>query len=1076
MSAFARQRDWRSVVQTVTATAGFAYGVIGADIHVQGDGTPLYVLENYSCPAVIDPNWLRELPSRMLSARFTVVRFTGRESEQDQLRNWSQTGLRLAARWLHAPGGQGKTRLAARVAEELIDAGWKVVTVTHGPGAILPPPGSQDMRLGKAPGLLLIIDYADRWPLAHLTQLFSNALLHQSATPTRVLLLARSADAWSGVCHELGKHQAGTSRQFLESLPDDPEQRTGAFIIARDSFAKQYGMLDPSVVVSPAQLNQPDYGLTLTLHMAALVAVDAHVHGRRLPQDTFGLTSYLLTRERAHWTHLYENRAEGLEFQTPPSVMSRAVFTAALSGPVNQLVGKTILDGLDLQLHSEQILTDHSTCYPPVDPKRPTVLEPLYPDRLAEDFLGVTMPGHDTDQPAQAWARVTAATLLSRSADQTPAAYTPRAITFLASATERWPNLGETFLYPLLRRDPQLAVDAGSAALTTLAAVDQIAMDVLEAIERRFPAERERNVDLDVGMAAVVRRLTDHRLAMTEEPGERAQLQFNLGLRFSNAGDDQQALKATEDAVEIYRTLAAAESQAFEPHLASALNNLGATLGLLGRHKEALSATEEAVNIRRRLAAAGDPEALALLPGNLDNLGHQLSSLGHPEKALPVTSDAVEVYRLLAASAPEVFEPDLAIALDTLGLIFSLLGRHGEAVRAAQEGVDIRRRLASADPHAFEPERATSLIDLSLHLHNLGNNEEAVKAAQEGVDISGRLARVNPQAFEPQLASSLGNLSISLAGLGREDGFEPAKQAVEIFRRLAAVNPAAFEHHLAAALNTLAGYLSNLGRHEESLDVALEGVEVYSRLASTNPRVFEEYLAKVMNNLSAFLAHMGQFQQALQPTRDAVDIQRRLAAANPKKAELDLANMLRTFAHVRTMGGAEIREAEAAMAEAKGIYLRRLKHRSATDDLAQIMGVLSDSDLDEVAEAGGPDIMFTLGVVLRHSHPARARRLWQKAADAGQPQAMNNVGAMLVRTDPATARRWLLKAAKVGHREAMYNLGSLLVDSDPLQARQWWQKAARAGDRDAMLDLAALLAESNPAEARKWRKRAAQSK
>lgn len=121
------------VEQNVTATAGFAYGVIGADLHVLGDGTPVYVLENYLRPGFVDPHWLRELPSRMLSARSAVVGFTGRESERDDLRSWSQVGPRLAARWLHAPGGQGKTRLAAQVAEELIDAGWKVITATHGP-------------------------------------------------------------------------------------------------------------------------------------------------------------------------------------------------------------------------------------------------------------------------------------------------------------------------------------------------------------------------------------------------------------------------------------------------------------------------------------------------------------------------------------------------------------------------------------------------------------------------------------------------------------------------------------------------------------------------------------------------------------------------------------------------------------------------------------------------------------------------------------------------------------------------------------------------------------------------------
>jgi tetratricopeptide (TPR) repeat protein len=48
----------------------------------------------------------------------------------------------------------------------------------------------------------------------------------------------------------------------------------------------------------------------------------------------------------------------------------------------------------------------------------------------------------------------------------------------------------------------------------------------------------------------------------------------------------------------------------FLPDLAMSLNNLGASLSQLGRREEALAATQEAVDIRRRLAASweGDVE------------------------------------------------------------------------------------------------------------------------------------------------------------------------------------------------------------------------------------------------------------------------------------------------------------------------------------------------------------------------------------------------------------------------------------------------------------------------------------
>ena len=110
------------MIQHVTATAGFAYGVVGADLHVFGDGTPV------------------------LNARFAVVDFTGRDDELAPLQHWRRNGPRLAARWLHGPSGAGKTRLAAQFAAQS-----------------------------------MIVDYADRWPHSHRRAKLSRAVVNISS-------------------------------------------------------------------------------------------------------------------------------------------------------------------------------------------------------------------------------------------------------------------------------------------------------------------------------------------------------------------------------------------------------------------------------------------------------------------------------------------------------------------------------------------------------------------------------------------------------------------------------------------------------------------------------------------------------------------------------------------------------------------------------------------------------------------------------------------------------------------------------------------------------------------------------
>ncbi|AWZ08638.1 MULTISPECIES: ATP-binding protein [unclassified Streptomyces] len=289
-----------SARQHVTAEGGFAYGVVGADLHVYADGLPSYVLEEWLPPPESDPEWLRELPSRLLSARHEIVPFTGRADELAELRAWrGATGRRLAVRWLHGPGGQGKSRLAAAFARDSVAEGWKVVRTVHAPGNVLPGGAGGDLRAVGAAGVLLVVDYADHWPLPHLTWLLSNRLLHRLDRPTRVLLVARGTDQWPAVQAALHDSQAATSVQALEPLPERGGERAGMFEAALDTFAACLGAAPgapdgsrvppplrvpaPLRVAPPVSLDGPEFGLTLAVHMAALVAVDAHLHGRPRP-------------------------------------------------------------------------------------------------------------------------------------------------------------------------------------------------------------------------------------------------------------------------------------------------------------------------------------------------------------------------------------------------------------------------------------------------------------------------------------------------------------------------------------------------------------------------------------------------------------------------------------------------------------------------------------------------------------------------------------------------------------------------------------------------------------------------
>jgi tetratricopeptide (TPR) repeat protein len=897
------------MTQIITATGnGVVYAVQDGDQYVYiYQQEPPYRVERFQVtPNPVSDALAARAPSWLLSARHRVIAFSGREPELAALAEWRDGPVTGASvRLVHGPGGQGKTRLAAEFAEQSAAAGWSVAVARH--RSEIAAAGRGDAHLAvRAPGLMLMVDYAERWPLADLITLIDQH--HRAArTALRVLLLARPTDWWPSLTHQLNKLDVAEAAALaLPPLVPDPAHREAMFAKARDRFADVLHVPDPHRIPSPADLGQDAYGLVLTLHMAALAAVDAAAHATSAPTDPAGLSVYLLGREREHWTAVHHH-GQG-PIATPPRVMARTVYTATLVGPLDHRTAVEVLRRTDPDARDHnlgQILTDQAVCYPPADAA--TVLEPLYPDRLGEDFIALLTPGHHSDYPADPWtADIPAALLQSVTRPTQPLgnadtaalpprgeapAWTRQALTVLIEAAHRWPHLANRQLYPLLEQQPDLAIDAGGAALAGLATIDDVPIRLLEKIEALLPAHR--HVDLDIGIATLTRRLATHRLAAATDPAEQAGLHHDLGWRLGQAGQHQAALAAIGEAVGIRRRLAADNPAAFEPGLATSLATLSSTLSELGQREEALGAVGEVVDIRLRLATDKPGEYELDLARSLSNLGAVLTELGRSMEALAATREAVVIIRRLAPGDPDTCNPDLAASLSNLSVLLSAVGLRDEALAAVGEAVSIHRRLAAGNPAAFEPDLAASIDNLGIMLRSLARHAEALAAVGEAVGIHRRLAAGNPAAFEPDLAASIDNLGAMLNTLGRhEKALAATAEAVDIWRRLAPSNPAAFEPRLAASVDNLGIMLWNAGRHEESLAAHGEAVDVYRRLTASDRTTFEPDFAAALSNLGITQWGLGRQDQALAATGEAVDIYGRLATGNRLTFEPHLAKSL----------------------------------------------------------------------------------------------------------------------------------------------------------------------------------------
>ncbi|MEV6527506.1 tetratricopeptide repeat protein [Longispora sp. NPDC051575] len=850
------------------------------DAEPTAGGPAPYELEPYpSAPAPLPAD---TTPSRLLMARCQVMPFLGRAAEMRVLSHWLERGEpQVSVRLVDGAGGQGKTRLAAELAYRAMARGWTVLAARHVPAA-----GSVADRRAAVDSdrLLVVIDYAERWPLGDLLALVRD---HRDAAGTvRFLFLARPARGWwEAVKEELTALGVAAADLRLEPLAGTHRQRVTMFREAMLRFASVLGVRDHDGIPAPEVLRGAAYGSILALQMLALATIDAHSRGVALGAGTAAPSAYLLERERSHW-HTDDPR------RTPAHVIEKVVLVATLLGPMPAADAVTLLGRLGIA-EPGAALADHSAYYPSFD--EDAALEPLYPDRLGEDFLASTFQAPDEPLPDEgpAWQDV-----LDIVGDEPRHARTALAV--LTETARRWPHVVAGLLNPLLEARPSVAIAAGGTTLAALADIPGLTQQALEGVESLFPDHR--NVDLDVGVAAFTQRVVTARTTTATAPEVRGYQQQVLARRMANAGFHQNALEAAHQAVVGYRQMAAKDPW-FESELARALVSLGAAHTHLDTPQKALEAAEEAATIYRRLAARRPGDFEASLAGVLNNLAIVLAGFDRQDEALATAQEAVGIRRRLAHADPGRYEPELAVSLINLSARLRKHGRWQQAHDIAQESVGVYRRLTAQDPAAFAPEFATALTNLSVSLTDLGRLSDALPTIQEATRLCRRLVATNPAAFALELATILSILGATLTDLGQaEPAVAALQEATDIHRRLTDSGQSGASAAYAISLTSLGSALIDVGRYDAGIRNLQEAVTDLRQRTHRYPEAHRAALALTLSRLGAALWERGDREEALSPVQQAAELYTTLTDAVPDlfgfRRAFGLKNLAATLAYL----------------------------------------------------------------------------------------------------------------------------------------------------------------------------------
>lgn len=773
------------------------------DVH-QRIGT--HLIDELSFRAAAPP--ADEQPSRLLNAGNRVVRFTGRTREIADLEAWRDDPAAVAVRLVHGGAGQGKTRLAHRFAELSGAAGWVPLRARHSRDIAVRPidvqPGNS---VGTTSPILMVVDYAERWPLSDLLALLVDRRLHGTRA-LRVLLLARPVGSWwhaltYRLSQDLGVDALSVELAALGATRGDSQN---AFGVARACFAEALRVAVPE---GPA----PDLeGSILTIHMAALAHVLAVRVGDTPPSHPGELSAYLLARERSHWQSMYDNDRR---VESTPQVMGRAVHVASLTRSLDFEAAIMALKATavaDSAATAGRVLDDHAMCYPPHDPA--TVLEPLYPDRLAEDFVALQTPGHRIDGfRSDPWAAGAPRALLDHDAGS-PATVLP----LLIDGARRWPHLPESQLLPLLRERPELAVQAGSPTLSALAAAPWMPPETLAAIESVLPVDPA--ADLHAGIAALGERLAAE-LPQGDDPQRAVAALLKRGWRLVNSGRIADGVRLLTLAAGTARKLTAEEHPT---DLERALRLLGRAHVQAGNWAAAAATLGEAVGLWNNHGARVRPPADEIARC-LTDLSLALWHQGIGD-SLAVRHRAIVQLRRLVATDPR-HRLTLARVLVQQAEQFRERDRYRDSLDAIEDAARLLGEVAGEAGTWLEPDFATALLGRARTLQSLRRPAEAAAAATAAVRVLEQLAR-RSVAFDEDLAGALGTKAAALAGLGRWTEATGAREkAVLIFRRLGGINSRRYSVGFAHALTAFGRVCRDADRrHDDALRALGEAIEL----------------------------------------------------------------------------------------------------------------------------------------------------------------------------------------------------------------------------------------------------------
>lgn len=693
--------------------------------------------------------------SQLLRAEEALLPFDpGREGDVEELRKWLNDPARpITIRLITGAGGQGKTRLAIYVCQQVRTEGWCAGFLDTNLDVATMRSLWTDLRSLNQP-ILIVVDYAETRQTA-LLSLLRLSLQKPIENPVRVLLLARDSGEWwdtlpsrDAVCEALLTGSATSGPFPLAALYKTFEEREAAFVKALSAFSDVLNVKTPDLT---ADLCGDQFERPLFIQMAALLAL----YGER-PVTSQGLTKALLNHERRYWLRI-------LEPLNLPDAVRRAEQIMALAtlagGFPTARIAETFWRGStgNVLASSEfnALFRNLATLYPGAQG-----LQALRPDLLGEALVAQALLRPEGD--------VLLDSVLGSSALKSIRRH---ALTVLSRLSNDRVDVDEVLIAALLRLFPNCEAEVVAVSVETISRLPELAGSAFEQIspasKRQLAGSLVNSLpEQSIQLAALTCLVFGYQAEKAAEklankPDnvdrmlESALALDQYGVYLERTGNYSKACEIGEASVNIFHRLISRDRNRFEANYAVALINYSTSLSRNGRLEEAIHAGRKALESYQRLNSKTPYRYEQNYAAALGNYAIFLGEVGRRYEALSHSEAALEIKKRLALKTTDGVEPFYARALNNHSHELNDAGKHKEAVHYSQQAMEIRRRLALKTPDSFDGDYAFSLTTHAYNLSSLGETEKALAHATEALQIRQRLFQRIPKAFARDLLISI---------------------------------------------------------------------------------------------------------------------------------------------------------------------------------------------------------------------------------------------------------------------------------------------------------------------------------